>query len=104
VLVGAERFAQEMFPQLKDPRYPSLPEHLTFLHAEELLDIFPDLPRKQRETRYPAVFIIGIGWPLADGYPHEMRAADYDDWVTSTSRETGEDTIDSTATSSYGIT
>ena len=96
VLVGTERFVQQMFPQLRDPRYPNLPEQLTFLHAEELLDIFPDLPRKQRETKilqkYPAVFIIGIGWPLADGYPHEMRAADYDDWVTSTSRETGEDT------------
>ena len=48
--------------------------------------MYPDLPRKQRETailqEYPAVFIIGIGWPLEDGYPHEMRAADYDDWVT----------------------
>jgi aspartate--ammonia ligase len=48
--------------------------------------MFPDLPRKQRETeilqKYPAVFIIGIGWVLKDGYPHEMRAADYDDWVT----------------------
>ena len=96
VLVGAEHFVQQMFPNLKDSRYPNLPEHLTFLHAEELLDIFPDLPRKQRETKilqkYPAIFIIGIGWPLADGYPHEMRAADYDDWVTSTSRETCDDT------------
>ena len=33
---------------------------------------------------YPAVFIYGIGWTLKDGYPHEMRAADYDDWVTKT--------------------
>jgi aspartate--ammonia ligase len=32
---------------------------------------------------------VGIGWPLKDGYPHEMRAADYDDWVTDTSKETG---------------
>lgn len=23
-------------------------------------------------------------WPFKDGYPHEMRAADYDDWVTDT--------------------
>ncbi len=38
--------------------------------------------------RYPAVFIAGIGWPLADGYPHEMRAADYDDWITDTSSAT----------------
>ena len=96
VLVGAERFAQEMFPRLKDGRYPSLPEKLTFLHAEEILDMYPDLPRKQRETNvlqtYPAIFIIGIGWPLKDGYPHENRAADYDDWVTDTSPETGKPT------------
>ncbi len=96
VLVGAERFAQSMFPQLKDSRYPDLPEELIFLHAEEILDMYPDLPRKQRETailqKYPAIFIIGIGWPLKDGYPHEMRAADYDDWVTNTHDETGKDT------------
>ena len=77
-----------MFPQLRDPRYPNLPEEIRFIHAEEILDMFPDLPRKQRETllvqKYPAVFIIGIGWPLKDGFPHEMRAADYDDWVTET--------------------
>jgi aspartate--ammonia ligase len=88
VLVGAERHVQELFPQLKDDRYPNLPEDLTFLHAEEILDLYPELPRKQRETailqEYPAIFIIGIGWTLQDGYPHEMRAADYDDWVTET--------------------
>jgi aspartate--ammonia ligase len=96
VIVGAERFAQSLFPQLQTPRYPELPEKLTFLHAEEILDMYPTLPRKQRETavlqKYPAIFIIGIGWPLRDGYPHEMRAADYDDWVTDTSGETGKDT------------
>ncbi len=88
VIVGAERYAQSLFPQLKPGKYPNLPEKLTFLHAEEILEMYPDLPRKQRETlalqKYPAIFIIGIGWPLADGYPHEMRAADYDDWVTGT--------------------
>lgn len=93
VTVGAERFAQELFPQLKDSRYPNLPEQLTFLHAEEILDMYPDLPRKQRETailqKYPAVFIIGIGWMLKDGYPHELRAADYDDWVTPTVTKDG---------------
>jgi aspartate--ammonia ligase len=50
VLVGAEQFAQEMFPELRNPRYPNLPEELTFLHAEELLAMYPDLPRKRRET------------------------------------------------------
>ncbi len=93
VLVGAEHYAQELFPQLRTSRYPSLPEKLTFLHAEEILEMYPDLPRKQRETRvlqdYPAIFIIGIGWPLADGYPHENRAADYDDWVTETRSQDG---------------
>ncbi|HKZ53170.1 MAG TPA: aspartate--ammonia ligase [Candidatus Acidoferrales bacterium] len=88
VLVGAEKYAQELFPQLKTDRYPNLPERLTFLHAEDILDRYPDMPRKQRETailqEYPAIFIVGIGWPLKDGYPHEMRAADYDDWVTET--------------------
>jgi aspartate--ammonia ligase len=88
VLVGAEHYAQDLFPQLKNSKYPNLPEELTFLHAEEILDMYPDLPRKQRETqilqKYPAIFIIGIGWPLVDGYPHENRAADYDDWVTET--------------------
>jgi aspartate--ammonia ligase len=96
VLVNAEKFAQEQFPALRDPRYPNLPEQLTFLHAEEILEMFPDLPRKQRETqalqKYPAIFIVGIGWPLADGMPHEMRAADYDDWVTDTSAQTGKPT------------
>ena len=92
-LVGAEKHAQKLFPQLKTNKYPSLPEELTFLHAEDILDMFPDLPRKQRETailqKYPAVFIIGVGWTLKDGYPHEMRAADYDDWVTETKSEDG---------------
>jgi aspartate--ammonia ligase len=88
VLVEAERYAQELFPDLRSKKYPNLPEKLTFLHAEELLRMYPDLPRKQRETailqQCPALFIIGIGYPLEDGYPHEMRAADYDDWVTPT--------------------
>jgi aspartate--ammonia ligase len=88
VLVDTEEYLQHLFPQLKDPRYPNLPKRLQFLHAEDILDMYPDLPRKQRETAIlqeaPAVFIIGIGWTLKDGYPHEMRAADYDDWVTET--------------------
>lgn len=88
VLVDAEEFAQDLYPQLKDSRYPNLPKKFAFLHAEDILDMYPELPRKQRETailqQCPAVFIIGIGWTLKDGYPHEMRAADYDDWVTET--------------------
>jgi aspartate--ammonia ligase len=92
IILGAGKLTEGMFPQLKGV-YPDFPEELTFLHAEEILEIFPDLPRKQRETeilqKYPAVFIIGIGWTLEDGYPHEMRAADYDDWVTPTIEKNG---------------
>jgi len=91
VLKGAEVHVQQLFPKLKTNRYPDLPDELKFIHAEEILDRYPDLPRKQRETRivqeYPAVFIIGIGWVLQDGYPHEMRAADYDDWATETTED-----------------
>lgn len=92
VIKGAELFIQDRFPQLKT-KYPNLPDELTFIHAEDILEMYPDLPRKQRETailqKYPAVFIYGIGWTLADGYPHEMRAADYDDWVTPTVSKDG---------------
>jgi len=89
VIWEAGQVSQEMFPRLKNSKYPEFPEELKFLHAEEILDMYPDLPRKQRETRTlmehaPALFIIGIGWVLKDGYPHEMRAADYDDWTTET--------------------
>ncbi len=93
VLKGAETHVQKLFPQLNTSEYPNLPDELKFLHAEEILDMYPDLPRKQRETavlqKYPAVFIIGVGWVLKDGYPHEMRAADYDDWVTEAKSDNG---------------
>ncbi len=93
VIKGAEEFLLNEYPKLNTDKYPRLPDELTFLHAEEILDRFPDLPRKQRETailqQFPAVFIIGIGWTLEDGYPHEMRAADYDDWWTETIEKNG---------------
>ena len=88
VLKEAEAFLRDAFPALADGRYRPLPDELTFIHAEDVLAEWPDLPRKQRETmllqEHPAVFIYGIGWPLADGLPHELRAADYDDWSTET--------------------
>ena len=93
VLKEADAFLRDGFPALADPRYAALPEELTFIHAEDLLATYPDLPRKQRETailqEHPALFIYGIGWPLADGYPHELRAADYDDWSTETTSADG---------------
>jgi len=93
VIKGAETHVRDLFPQLKTDKYPNLPDKLIFMHAEDILDKYPDLPRQQRETEilkeYPAIFIYGIGWTLKDGYPHELRAADYDDWVTETMSRDG---------------
>jgi len=65
---------------------PILPESIYFIHAEELLQLYPDLTPKDRENaitkQYGAVFIIGIGGKLSDGMRHDGRAADYDDWTT----------------------
>lgn len=93
VIRGAGMHVQEKYPALRSDKYPQLPEELVFMHAEELLAKYPDLPRKARETailkEHQAVFIIGIGYTLDDGYPHEMRAADYDDWITETKTDDG---------------
>ena len=68
------------FPQIT----PELPEEIHFVHAEELVQLYPGLTPKEREhevvRRWGAVFIIGIGGVLSDGAPHDGRAADYDDW------------------------
>lgn len=67
---------------------PILPENIKFIQAEQLLDQYPELTPKERENEicktYGAVFIIGIGAPLKSGFPHDGRAPDYDDWITST--------------------
>lgn len=76
-------------------RYPTitpiLPEEITFLYAEDLQKEYPTLSPKEREfeacKKYGAIFIMGIGNPLADGEIHDGRAPDYDDW--STKNETG---------------
>jgi aspartate--ammonia ligase len=92
VLKGAEALVQETYPRLKG-KYPSMADRIEFMHAEDILDMYPKLPRKERETsvlmEHPAIFIIGIGWVLKNGHPHEMRAADYDDWVTETRSQDG---------------
>lgn len=65
---------------------PFLPQEIHFIHAEELLRMYPDKTVKEREDliakAYGAVFIIGIGGKLSNGEPHDGRAPDYDDWTT----------------------
>lgn len=61
-----------------------LPSKLTFVSSEALRKRYPDLSPKARERaitqEHRAVFISGIGAALKDGYPHDVRAPDYDDW------------------------
>ena len=68
---------------------PFLPDTIHFVHSEDLLEMYPGKTAKEREDaicrEYGAVFVIGIGAPLADGKPHDGRAPDYDDWTTPTS-------------------
>jgi aspartate--ammonia ligase len=72
----------EMYPQIK----PFLPHDIHFIHAEELMQRYPDLTPKEREhaitKEYGAVFIIGIGCELSNGQKHDNRAPDYDDYST----------------------
>lgn len=69
-------------------KYPKLtkvlPENITFIDSEELLAMYPDKSSKERENlitrKYGAVFLMRIGDKLSNGLPHDLRAADYDDW------------------------
>ncbi|HPN74103.1 MAG TPA: aspartate--ammonia ligase [Candidatus Marinimicrobia bacterium] len=67
---------------------PELPEKITFIHSEDLLDQYPDLPPRAREKeackKFGVIFLIGIGGQLQNGEPHDGRAPDYDDWSTPT--------------------
>lgn len=79
VLLGVEKMVEETFA-IKS----SLAKNVTFIHAQELLDMYPDLNAKQREyeitKKHKSVFIIGIGDTLSNNQSHDSRAFDYDDW------------------------
>ncbi len=80
VLLQTEYMVYEQYRDIT----PILPEKITYIHAQELLDRYPGLTAKERENeiarKYGAVFVIGIGGALSDGKPHDGRAPDYDDW------------------------
>lgn len=67
-----------------------LPKKISFIHAEDLLQMYPNLSPKERENKvskqFGAVFLIGIGGVLSNGKAHDGRAPDYDDWSTPTSK------------------
>jgi aspartate--ammonia ligase len=82
-----EFLVSEMFPGCT----PTLPDQITFIHSEDAQKEYPELSPAQREKelakKYGAIFLIGIGSPLADGISQGGRAPDYDDWSTKTDDE-----------------
>ena len=81
-ILRTEFLACESYEQLK----PFLPKEITFVHSEDLLQMYPDKTPKEREDaickKYGAVFLMGIGAKLSNGEKHDGRAPDYDDWST----------------------
>lgn len=61
-----------------------LPEEITFITTQELVDLYPGLSAKEREyeivKKHGAVFLMQIGDILSNGEKHDGRAPDYDDW------------------------
>ena len=61
-----------------------LPDEITFITSQELLDMYPDLTPKEREDAIvrekKAVFLMQIGKLLSTGEKHDGRSPDYDDW------------------------
>lgn len=74
--------------QLVNKKFPilsgELPEKIFFISSQDLENLYPTLAPKERENQickqYQAVFIYQIGKVLNSGQPHDLRAADYDDW------------------------
>ena len=69
-------------------KYPNavnhLPDDVTFVTSQELLEMYPDKTPQERENlitkKHGCVFLMQIGEKLSNGEPHDGRAPDYDDW------------------------
>lgn len=83
-ILETEKIISEKYTEIK----PILPQQITFIHTEELLQLYPNQTAKEREhlitEKHGAIFLIGIGAKLSSGEIHDGRAADYDDWSTET--------------------
>ncbi len=81
-LLDTEERVCAAFPVLEK----RLPRAITFVHARELEDRWPGLQPREREdnaaAEHGATFVVGIGAALRSGSPHDLRAADYDDWTS----------------------
>lgn len=76
-----QRLRNEPYPEISH-----LPDFITYVRSEELEEMYPNMTPKERENeitkKHGAVFLMGIGYPLKNGKPHDIRAFDYDDWST----------------------
>ncbi len=72
---------KEQFPALNT----QICREVTFITAQELEDLYPNLSPSDRETALvkekKTVFVMQIGAPLKSGETHSKRAPDYDDWT-----------------------
>jgi aspartate--ammonia ligase len=87
VIKRTEFIVYEHYPEI----VPALPDEITFIQSLDLYREYPNLNPKEREymaaKKYGAIFIIGVGYDLPDGKPHDGRAPDYDDWSSTTTGE-----------------
>lgn len=80
VFKETEEHVHSIYPEIKK----ILPEKITFITSQELLDMYPELTPKEREDEIVrdkgAVFLMQIGKKLSSGEKHDGRSPDYDDW------------------------
>lgn len=81
VFKNCEVYINDLYPGMFSEKLPS---NITYITAQELEDLYPDLNAKEREREisreHKAVFLIGIGKELKSGNRHDTRSPDYDDW------------------------
>ena len=82
-LANTQATLRSVYPQLTT--LPPIDREVSFVTAQELEDLWPELSPKEREDRWvkdhPTTFLMGIGGALKSGKPHDGRAPDYDDWT-----------------------
>jgi aspartate--ammonia ligase len=73
-------YVNRLYPEIRT----ELPNEIFFISSQELDDMYPERPPKEREDLITkakgAVFIEKKGAPLKSGLPHDSRSPDYDDW------------------------
>ena len=80
VFKETEEHVNSLYPKVER----MLPDEITFMTSQELLDMYPGLTSKERENKIVkekgAVFLMQIGKELSTGDKHDGRSPDYDDW------------------------